>query len=219
MMMLDRPIWAALTGPQAHLAQGDARAWRFDPAVLPFAAGDAAALAALPAPGEAIMLFETAPPDCPAGLVEEARAEGVQMVATRPVAAPADPRIEPLGPAEVAEMVALADLTKPGPIGPRCLELGGFWGIRLGGRIAAMAGERLRLPGHAEVSGVCTHPDHRGQGLAGLLTRHVAALIQARGETPFLHAYAGNTGAIGVYERLGFAIARRMQGRVYRRPT
>ena len=69
-----------------------------------------------------------------------------------------------------------------------------------------MAGERLKPVGYTEVSGVCTHPDHRGKGYAAGLMRHVAGRIFARGETPFLHAYATNTGAIGLYETLGFRI-------------
>jgi len=62
----------------------------------------------------------------------------------------------------------------------------------------------MAVPGYAEVSGVCTHPDSRGQGLAGQLMRVVAARMVARGDTPFLHAYADNAGAIGLYERLGY---------------
>ena len=72
----------------------------------------------------------------------------------------------------------------------------------------AMAGERMKPTGFTEVSGVCTHPDHRGRGYAGALMRVVAARILARGEMPFLHAYASNTGAIGLYESLGFALRR-----------
>jgi predicted GNAT family acetyltransferase len=67
-----------------------------------------------------------------------------------------------------------------------------------------MAGERMRMPGFTEVSGVCTHPDHRGRGYAGALLRRVAQRILDRGETPFLHSYADNAGAIALYESLGF---------------
>ena len=38
---------------------------------------------------------------------------------------------------------------------------GDFWGVRDNGRLIAMAGERLKLDGMSEVSGVCTHPDLR----------------------------------------------------------
>jgi predicted GNAT family acetyltransferase len=45
-----------------------------------------------------------------------------------------------------------------------------------------MAGERLRPPGWAEISAVCTDPAFRGEGLATRLTLAVAAAITARGE-------------------------------------
>jgi predicted GNAT family acetyltransferase len=103
-------------------------------------------------------------------------------------------------------MLALATLTKPGPFLPRTHELGQFWGVKENGRLIAMAGERMKLPGFTEVSGVCTHPDFRGRGLAGVLSRVVATHIMNRGETPFLHAYAANRPAISLYESLGFRL-------------
>jgi hypothetical protein len=105
-------------------------------------------------------------------------------------------------------MRALAALTEPGPFSTRTHELGDFFGIRRDGRLAAMAGERMRPEGFCEVSAVCTHPDHRGRGYGAALTRHVAGRIVARGEVPFLHVMATNTGAIGLYETLGFAFRR-----------
>jgi len=71
-----------------------------------------------------------------------------------------------------------------------------------------MAGERMKPDGYTEVSGVCTHPDHRGRGYARALMRHVAQRILDRGEQPFLHAYASNRGAIALYESLGFTVLR-----------
>ena len=107
-------------------------------------------------------------------------------------------------------MLALARLTKPGPFFSRTHELGDFVGVKEAGELVAMAGERLKLPGFTEVSGVCTRPGHRGRGYAAALMRLVASRIVARGETPFLHAYAHNTGAIGLYETLGFRVRRVM---------
>jgi predicted GNAT family acetyltransferase len=95
--------------------------------------------------------------------------------------------------------------TRPGPFLARTIELGAYYGVRDGGRLVAMAGERLRPPGWTEISAVCTDERHRGRGLAGRLVRHVAAGIRARGEIPFLHAASANTGAVRLYESLGFA--------------
>jgi predicted GNAT family acetyltransferase len=83
--------------------------------------------------------------------------------------------------------------------------MGRYWGhVDTENRLQAMAGERLHLDGHTEISAVCTHPDARGAGLAGALTRHVARAILERDETPFLHVADDNDGARRVYERLGF---------------
>ena len=209
---LDRPIWSALTTRQAGFSVGDALARRFDPAVGPFAAigdDDAAHLDALSglvdAHGSVVMLQRGDIPR-PTGTRTTIDAPGVQLVLDRlaPVAASVD--LLPLGVADAPEMLALARLTEPGPFGPRTHELGGFLGVRIDGRLVAMAGERMKPEGFTEVSGVCTHPDHRGHGYAAMLSTAVAERVLARGEVPFLHAYASNTAAITLYERLGFRL-------------
>ena len=106
--------------------------------------------------------------------------------------------------ADAPEMLALATLTKPGPFGARTGELGDYIGIRRDGKLAAMAGERLRAPGFTEVSAVCTHPDHLGHGYATGLMVEVMQRILARGETPFLHVRGQNRRAIDLYRRLGY---------------
>ena len=101
-------------------------------------------------------------------------------------------------------MLALAQLTEPGPFGTRTRELGTFLGIRKEGKLVSMAGVRLHFPGFVEVSAVCTHPDHLGQGYAAELMLEVMARIRQGGEVPFLHVRQNNTRAIPIYERLGF---------------
>ncbi len=114
-----------------------------------------------------------------------------------------------LSASDSGDMLELANLTRPGPFGSRTHELGNFLGIRTNGKLVAMAGERLKVPGHTEVSGVCTHPDHTGKGYAGALMREVMCGILSRGETPFLHVRANNTRAISLYEHLGFRVRTR----------
>jgi predicted GNAT family acetyltransferase len=132
--------------------------------------------------------------------------EPVHQMAAARIADPdnEDLDIVPLGDADAAEMRALAELTQPGPFYARTHEMGEFVGIRENGRLIAMTGERMRVPGFTEISAVCTHPDARGRGLAAKLMRVVAARIVARGEQLFLHVYPHNKAAIAVYERLGF---------------
>ena len=208
MSALDRPVWASLQH-QPHWGVGDERARRFKTDINRFAAtpdestANLAALANLVLPGDdAVFLAQVPPIVVPAGLVAVKQARGVQMMARRPL--DADEGLEVLGDADAADMLALATLTEPGPFLPRTYTMGRFIGIRIDGRLAAMAGERMRFPGHVEVSGVCTHPDFRGRGLARRLSAAVTADIQRRGEQAFLHAWTTNTAAIALYESLGF---------------
>lgn len=222
---LDRPVWSALTSRHAHLAEGDARAKRYRPSIVPFAAAaddrpdSAAALAALVAPGESIMMAEANDLVVPAGLTVAAAGRVVQMVAAQPIAATPDDCIVRLGDDDAAEMLALALLTKPGPFTLGAQALGAFWGVKIDGRLAAMAGERMAQPGFAELSGVCSHPDHRGRGLGRRLSRFVAGRICGRGDTPYLHAYDSNDAAIGLYGSLGFRHRRTLNLAVARRPA
>lgn len=210
---LDRPVWASLSTHHAALSEGNGLARRFLPDVNLFAAarddGEAAlaALTALVRPGDSIFMAQVPDIAVPPGLTVVKAAKGVQMVATRPLAGEAATGdIAVLSDADAPEMLALATLTEPGPFLARTHAMGCFRGIRIGGRLAAMAGERMRFPGFTEVSGVCTHPDFRGRGLARRLSAAVAAGIEARGETPFLHAWKGNEAAISLYENLGFQL-------------
>lgn len=109
-----------------------------------------------------------------------------------------------LGESDVPEMLALTELTKPGPFGRRTREIGDYWGIRENGQLIAMAGERLRVPGYTEVSAVCTHPAHLGQGHATRLISLLLDKIRTRGERAFLHVRPENQRAVQLYERFGF---------------
>lgn len=209
---LDRPVWSALASRQAHLALGHARALRFDPdyALFAAAADDSAeataALGRLNVSSNGMGLVEAGDMPLPPGAVVRASAACVQMVAASLTGGGKAVAFEPLGEADAAEMLALATLTVPGPFFERTHRLGDFIGVRLDGRLVAMAGERMKPEGFTEVSGVCTHPDHRGRGYAGALMRAVTARILERGEQAFLHAYAANTATIALYETLGFRV-------------
>ncbi|PKV82358.1 GNAT family N-acetyltransferase [Nocardia fluminea] len=120
-----------------------------------------------------------------------------------------DPELERLTAADVPEILELIARTEPGPYAPRTIEMGTYLGLRVEGRLVAMAGERLHPPGWTEISAVCTDAEFRGRGIASRLIRAVGAGIRARGETPFLHAVAHNTTAISLYETLGFTVRKR----------
>lgn len=211
---LDRPFWSALTTRQSNHALGDGRALRFAPDIAAFAAAadsspqNIAALAELAGPGGTISLVEADPMPLPPGMTVEFDAPLGQMVAETIGGEEVDIEAVKLTDADAPEMIALAHSTRPGPFYARTHRLGRFIGIRSEGRLIAMAGERLSVPGFHEVSGVCTHPDHRGRGYGAALTRIVARRILDEGDTPFLHVMASNDGAIRLYEALGFRTRR-----------
>lgn len=207
---LDCPIWSAFSSRQAAFGTDGSLARRFSEDISPFAAtADAspeavAALGALAHGDDDMSLLERDPPAPPPGVTLKISAAGVQMVLTT-LTPGADIAFDHLGDADAPDMLALATLTKPGPFRTRTHKLGRFIGVRENGMLIAMAGERLQMDEFVEVSGICTHPDHRGRGLAAALTHVVTARILEDHRTPFLHAYAGNIGAISVYRRLGYA--------------
>ncbi len=209
---LDNPVYAALTGPHAHLGETLGRAVRYQPDVAPFSglpdeptARDWDDLARLAGAGSVVTVsgrHVVSPPD---GWNVVQRLDGVQFVGSG-VQPADDAEAVPLGTADVPEMLDLAERTRPGPFRQRTVEFGGYLGIRRGGRLVAMAGTRVRVPGWTEISAVCTDDAHRGQGLAGRLVRAVAGQILARGERPFLHTGADNAGAVRLYTALGFEL-------------
>lgn len=220
--VLDRPAWSALTTRQAPFALGDRLAVRLAPDVGLFAAAAdgsdeaLAALAALVAARGPVATVEAVAQPLPPGLAATPQPAVLQMVAARP--APREPAFEvtPLTDADASQMLALATLTQPGPFFKRTHQLGDFVGVKQDGELIAMAGERLKPEGFTEVSGVCTHPDHQGRGYAAGLMAVVERGILARGETPFLHVFAHNAGAVRLYKALGYGVRTEMDFTVLR---
>ncbi len=224
---LDNVIWNALTTRQAHFAELSGSARRFLPEVTllsgfetPDDAGYASLSGLVPLGGTLAIFLDTPYEPRPEwGWI--AGAPLLQMVFENGAASHAHLEIEAiaLGASDSEEMIQLTSLTQPGPFGPRTHELGIYLGIRVKGQLAAMAGERLKVPGYTEVSAVCTHPDFLGRGYAGALMREVMRGICSRGETPFLHVREDNTRAIELYKRLGFRIRKAGHFAVLRRSS
>jgi ribosomal protein S18 acetylase RimI-like enzyme len=213
---LDRPIWSALTTRQQDIAEGGALARRYPPAIGPFAdmvdmsPRSFAALGELLAGSEIGVLFTpdaVAVPDEFRILLAET---GEQLIGTPAEAAISGVEPVTLGAADVAEMITLTELTKPGPFSARTHELGTFMGIRVDGKLVAMAGERMKPANFTEMTAVCVHPDHRGRGYGQVLLAAVSRQMVARGEIPFLHVFTSNTSAIALYQRQGMEIRRRL---------
>jgi ribosomal protein S18 acetylase RimI-like enzyme len=211
---LDNVVWSALTSAHAALARGQGLARHYPREIAPFAAiAEASAraygdLAKGLDPGGEARLFRPLEEPAPPGWETLSARPIVQMVADdRQLAetAPADGAIETLALAHVPEMLALVEMTKPGPFAAGTIRLGAYVGLRdrQSGTLLAMAGERFRLPGHTEISAICTHPAARGRRYGRILTAHLMQRIALRGEIPFLHVYPDNP-AVALYRSWGF---------------
>jgi ribosomal protein S18 acetylase RimI-like enzyme len=212
---LDNVIWQALTTRQREFAEVFGEARRFQPEVTSLTAllepnsNGYSSLAGLVAPGATALLSLAAPHEPQPGWDLVVTFPGLQMVyedghATADMHEDSRNTISELGVRDSPEMVELATLTKPGPFGTRTHELGAYVGIRQEGKLVAMAGERLKVPGYTEVSAVCTHPEHTGKGYARVLMLEIMRRIRERGEIPFLHVRQDNARAVALYEQLGF---------------
>ena len=225
--LLANVSWHSLTGAHAHLAVGGARALRYAPGYSPImgfadpSRADFTGLAAHCALGERVYCGGVTGP-VPAGwaLVGEGLLRKMVWEAPLPLeesVAAGDLPLQRLGAEHLPQILALVELTQPGPFGPRTIELGEYFGCFDGARLIAMAGERMHAPPLREISGVCTHPDARGRGLARRLMLHLVRREMQRGETPFLHVMSSNASAHALYLRMGFVDCLEMPIRVVAR--
>jgi ribosomal protein S18 acetylase RimI-like enzyme len=208
--LLDNIAWHTLTGPHARFASGSGAVRRYTRGFSPIVGfadpdrPDFAALATLCDPNEPFYC------DGWAGAAPAGWEIGVASTMFKMVWEGETPEDDgaldavPVGDAHRAQAVELAALTRPGPFGPRTIELGEYFGIVKDGRLIAMAGERMCAGALREISGVCTHPEYQGRGLARRLMRKLIRRQTLRGETPFLHVMRDNHGARALYERMGF---------------
>jgi ribosomal protein S18 acetylase RimI-like enzyme len=220
---LDNVFWVSLAGPHRHLSAGGDRARRYAPGLPAIAAfpdperPDFTALAELFHPEEPFYTSGWSGA-APAGWRIDVDARMFLMVfGGAPPAGDPAPEAVALGTPHAERMVALAALTRPGPFGPRNIEMGEYYGVLAGERLLAMAGERMHAGRYREISAVCTDPSHQGRGLARRLTEKLVGLQVARGQTPFLHVMSHNERARGIYERMGFRIHREVAVRVVAR--
>jgi GNAT superfamily N-acetyltransferase len=211
--LLDNIFWHSLSGPHEQFACGEAGARRYAPGFSPILAfdnaqqPDFAAMAPYCAPGEHFYCSGWTG-DAPAGWRVDAETTMFRMfrdAALPPVqVTPPVLDIVRLRPEHAQQALDLATLTRPGPFGPRTTELGEYFGCFDGERLVAMAGERSCATGLREISGVCTHPEFQGRGLARALMARLIAIHIERGETSFLHVMRENRAAHGMYLRMGF---------------
>ena len=210
------PVWSALHTKHRHFALTAGDACRYPADVAPFAAvaspsADALLqLHSLLAPAESVWIVGESYPQ-PAKLAFEQTLLCLQMVLPAELVPPASTiEILPLSNDHAPEMVALTDLAFPGFFRSRTCEMGSYFGIRSNGQLIAMGGERFTLEGYPEISGICTHPDHRGKGYAESLIWHLVRNHRREGLVSWLHVSATNQRAIDLYRRMGFTEVRRV---------
>lgn len=218
--LLDNIAWNTLAGPHARYATGTGRARRYAPGFSPIVGfanaerPDLDDLTPFCEPGDRFYCMDWSG-SAPAGWRIDLDATMFRMVWQG--AMPDDDGAlgaMPLRPEHAAQAVELAVLTRPGPFGPRTPELGDYFGCFEGDRLIAMAGERMCAGTLREISGVCTHPDFQGRGLARRLAATLIRRQLQRGETPFLHVMRDNESAHRLYARMGFRDHREVVVRV-----
>jgi ribosomal protein S18 acetylase RimI-like enzyme len=208
--LLDNISWHTLAGPHAKYAAGTEDARRYAQGFSPIVGfanpehPNFAALARFCEPGEHFYCDGWSGA-APTGWTIDAESTMFRMLweAGMPATDEA-PEAVPVGPQHASQALELAALTRPGPFGPRTIELGEYFGCFDGQRLVAMAGERMCAGSLREISGVCTHPDFQGRGYARRLMFKLIRRQMQRNETPFLHVMRDNTGARQLYERMGF---------------
>lgn len=222
-LFLDNPIWGTLVTRHSDKALGASKAKRFSPQISPLGGvpdesdQSLADLSTLIAGLGGVAIAQDRQFACPdrAKMVHHFYVH--QMHLTDTSFAQIDPNLERLGAADADQMLALAIDAHPGPFALRTHELGEYWGIKIDGQLVAMAGERMKLPGLTEISGVATYEAHRGKGFAKQLCRHLIARILARGENAFLHVETTKPEVENFYHRLGFESQRTLAAQVFER--
>lgn len=214
---LDNPVLSSINANWKAVAERVGAAHALPEAMGPFAAMDEGApfaaddltllVAARTSPVLVVHQHEIM---VPRGLKELNRFRGVQLVPAQRLSTDHDLVFDTLREADAAEMLQLAQMTQPGPFAMRTHQLGDFIGLRAGGALVAMAGQRMGFAEWIEISAVCVHPDFRKRGYARQLVKAMVERIYQSGAKPFLHTFIDNTVAIDLYRSMGFEIRTEM---------
>jgi len=220
--ILDNMIWNAITTGNKDIATVNGNVGCYHPAISPFAGlkesrwsnEDLQELYEFLAAGSRVVVSreERMIPDEKKWKVRQ-QMDICQMVYDRPVdgfTTTASSLISPLTFEHVPQMLELTKLTKPGPFSEKTILFGNYFGIFIDERLAAMTGQRMHPIPYMEVSAVCTHPDFRGKGYAKALMLHVMKIILDNSFIPFLHVLTNNSGAIQLYESIGFLTRKKL---------
>lgn len=209
--VLDNPAWSALISNHQHFAQGNSKVKYYAKEVSPFIGMVENTVENFQ------VLYDTLPHDGPVGFISPLQIaipsqwqvlnsiNCYQMIyngKAKPEESGAE--LLHLTEAHIPQMLALTKLTNPGPFNSRTIDFGHYYGIFDGADLVAMAGQRMHINEYAEISAVCTHPNHLSKGYAKQLLNFQINRMVAAGDVPILHVRLDNYRAIDVYERVGF---------------
>jgi ribosomal protein S18 acetylase RimI-like enzyme len=210
--LLDNPIFSALATGNQHLSNGNTQIKYFSKEVAPFvglknnSVENFQALYALLTHQGPFVFVSVNETDIPSPWQVLSAIPGYQMVYNGDDLPVDESNLVPLTDEHIPQMLALTALTNPGPFAQRTIDFGHYMGIFEGDKLVALAGQRMNPLPYAEISAVCTHPDHAGKGYARQLMTYHINRIKAEGNIPFLHARADNERAVNIYKSLGFDI-------------
>ncbi|PHN01049.1 GNAT family N-acetyltransferase [Flavilitoribacter nigricans] len=205
---LDNPVWSALSETHSEHALVFDRTRFYHPDYCPFGgmAPGGATSTGMDAYADLIDHFYIVGDHPPISkkLVLKKELLTLQMILEKPIEQEIRETIVRLGPEHRTALIQLINLVQPGYFRSKTSTMGNYFGIFKEGALVAVTGERMRMEGYTEVSGVVTHPEHTGRGYARQLITRTVQHIQGEGQIPFLHVATTNSRAIGLYERLGF---------------
>lgn len=208
--VLDNIIWETLSGPQSHFAVGKGGVRRYASGFSPIIGFEDQIHPDFESLTEFCNMGESFYTDGWSGEIPEGWRMDLESTMFKMIwngGEPSEPETmdtTEIGPENAAQALELAIMTNPGPFGLRTIELGDYYGYFEGDRLIAMAGERMMAGHYREISGVCTHPDFQGRGLAKKLMMKLLHRQLRRGQVPFLHVVSKNELARGMYRRMGF---------------
>lgn len=224
MHLLDNPIYHSLATAHRPFAKGVEGVYHYEEDVAPFAGlkenskENFELLYAISPPESTFVVFTPIAFETPENWKLLTHIDMFQLVYDHAHVPTGDENpFEDLDENHVLEMIDLVKLTQPGPFKSKTILLGNYTGVFQNYQLVSMAGHRFHPAPYIEISAVCTHPDHLGNGYAYTLLREQIKRILAKGQIPFLHVRDDNEGAINLYQKLGFVIRTSMLAYVFKK--